>query len=63
MRLTILKKIFLKNDRFCLLDDGVYTLAYFHKDSVTSCNKNKEIKKDLIKKTVIIEKDCNKKLQ
>ena len=26
-----------------VLDDGIYTLAYFHKDSVTSC---KEIKKD-----------------
>ena len=26
-----------------LLDNGIYTLAYFHKDSVTSC---KEIKKD-----------------
>ena len=26
-----------------LLDDGIRTLAYFHKDSVTSCN---EIKKD-----------------
>ena len=26
-----------------MLDDGIYTLAYFHKDSVTGC---KEIKKD-----------------
>ena len=26
-----------------VLDDGIYTLAYFHKDSATSC---KEIKKD-----------------
>ena len=26
-----------------VLDDGIYTLAYFHKDSVTSC---KEIKKE-----------------
>ena len=34
-----------------ILDDGIYTLAYFHKDSVTSC---KEIKKDCDKK------DCNK---
>ena len=26
-----------------VLDDGIYTLAYFRKDSITSC---KEIKKD-----------------
>ena len=26
-----------------VLDDGIHTLAYFHKDSVTSC---KKIKKD-----------------
>ena len=31
------------DDKRCMLDDGIYTLAYFHKDSVTSC---KEIKKD-----------------
>ena len=31
-----------------VLDDGIYTLAYFHKNSVTSC---KEVKKG-----------CNKKL-
>ena len=30
-----------------VLDDGIYTLAYFHKDCVTSCKE--------------IEKDCNKK--
>ena len=30
-----------------VLDDGIYTLAYFHKDSVTSC---KEIKKYYDKK-------------
>ena len=29
-----------------VLGDGIHTLAYFHKDSVTSCNKKKEIKKD-----------------
>ena len=54
-----------------MLDDGIHTLAYFHKDSVTSCEKIKkdcdkkyckEIKKDVIKKIVIkkiviIEKD------
>ena len=41
-------KIFLScfdNKRY-VLDDGIYTLAYFHKDSVTSCNKKEEIKKD-----------------
>ena len=40
------------DDKRDVLDDGIYTLAYFHKDSVTSC---KEIKKDCDKK------DCNKK--
>ena len=29
-----------------VLDDGIHMLAYFHKDSVTSCNKKEEIKKD-----------------
>ena len=38
------------NKRY-VLDDGIYTLAYFHKDSVTSC---KEIQKDCDKK------DCEK---
>ena len=33
-----------------VLDDGICTLAYFHKESVTTC---KEIKKDCDKK------DCN----
>ena len=31
------------DDKRCVLDDGIYALAYFRKDSVTSC---KEIKKD-----------------
>ena len=31
------------DDKRYVLDDGIYTLAYFHKDSVTSC---KEIEKD-----------------
>ena len=35
-----------------MLDHGIRTLAYFHKDSVTSC---KEIQKDCDKK------GCNKK--
>ena len=41
-----------------MLDDGIYTLAYFHKDSVASC---KEIKKDCDKKILIkkIRKDCD----
>ena len=39
------------DDKRYVLDDGIRTLAYFHKDSVTSC---KEIKKDCDKK------DCNK---
>ena len=34
------------NKRY-VLDDGIYTLAYFHKNSVTNCN---EIKKDSDKK-------------
>ena len=34
------------NDKRYVLDDGIYTLAYFHKDSATSCNKKEEIKKD-----------------
>ena len=45
------------DDKKYELDDGIYTLAYFHKDSVTSC---KEIKKDCDKKESI-EKDCDKK--
>ena len=39
------------DDKRYVLDDGIRTLAYFHKGSVTSC---KEIKKDCDKK------DCNK---
>ena len=35
------------DDKRYALDDGVYTLAYFHKNSVTNC---KEIKKDYDKK-------------
>ena len=41
------------DDKRYVVDDGIYTLAYFHKDSVTSC---KEIKRIAIKKIVIIEK-------
>ena len=35
------------DDKRYVLDDGIYTLAYFHKKSVTSC---KEIIKDCDKK-------------
>ena len=50
------------HDKRYVLDDGIYTLAYFHKDSVTSC---KEIQKDCDRKEEIEKKcdkkDCNKK--
>ena len=45
------------DDKRYVLDDEIHTLAYFHKDSVTSC---KEIKKDCDKKERT-EKDCDKK--
>ena len=38
------------DDKIYVLDDGIRTLAYVHKDSVTSCNKKDEIKKDCNKK-------------
>ena len=41
-------------DKRYVLDDGIYTLAYFHKDNVTRCTK---IKKDCEE----IKKDCDKK--
>ena len=41
------------DDKSFVLDDGFRTLAYFHKDSVPSCNKREEIKKDY-------NKDCDK---
>ena len=40
-----------------VLNDEIHTLAYFHKDSVTSC---KKIQKGCDKKEEI-EKDCDKK--
>ena len=48
------------DNKKCMLDDGIPTLAYFHKDSVTSCKKIKKDcdKKDCDKKIVIIEKNC-----
>ena len=44
-----------------VLGNRIHMLAYFHKDSATSC---KEIEKDcykkiVIKKIVIIEKNCD----
>ena len=42
-----------------VLDDGIHTLACFHKNSVTSCNKKEEIKKDCDKKDCYKE-DYNK---
>ena len=44
-------------DKRYVLDDEINTLAYFHKDSVTSCE---EIQKDCDKKERI-EKDCDEK--
>ena len=50
-----IEKIFLScfDDKRYVLDDEIHTLAYFHKDGVTSCkkiqkgcNKKEEIKKD-----------------
>ena len=41
------------NKRY-VLDDAIYMLAYFHKNSVPSC---KEIKKDCDKKDCDIEKN------
>ena len=29
----------MSDDKRQVLDDGIYTLAYYHKDSVTSCKK------------------------
>ena len=37
------------DDKRYVLDDGIHTLAYFHKDSVTSC---KKIQKDCKLKTL-----------
>ena len=41
------------DDKRYVLDDEIYTLSYFHKNSAASCNKKEEIK------IVMIEKDCN----
>ena len=39
------------DDKRYALDDGIFSLAYFHKDSVTSCKE--------IEKIVMTEKDCD----
>ena len=53
------------NDKRFVLDDEIHTLAYFRKDSVTSCkeiqkgcDKKEKIKKGCDKKEEI-KKDCN----
>ena len=51
-------KISCFDDKRYVLDDEIHTLAYFHKDIVTSW---KEIQKDCDKKEEI-EKDCDKKI-
>ena len=43
------------DDKRYVLDDGSHMLAYFHKNSVTSC---KEIKKDCDKED-FDKKDCD----
>ena len=48
------------DDKRYVLDDGIYTLTYFYKDSVvTLVIKKKKSKKIVIKKIVIIDKDCD----
>ena len=55
------------DDKRYVLDHGIRTLAYFRKDSVTNFNKKEEIKKGyniiikkiVIKKIVLIEKNCD----
>ena len=39
------------DDKRFVLDDGVYTLAYFHKDNKTDCNDKK--------RSVIMQKDSS----
>ena len=48
------------DDKRYVLDDGIRKLPYFHKDSVTSCDKKEEIKKDYNKEDCNKE-DCDKK--
>ena len=46
------------DDKRYVLDDGIRTLAYFHKNSVRSCKEIEKVcdKKIVIKKILIIEK-------
>ena len=48
------------DDKRFVLGDEIHTLAYFHKDSVTSCKEIQKgcVKNKKLKKIVIIEKDC-----
>ena len=57
MKLTKYLRQSKHDDKRYVLEHRIYTLAYFHKGSVTSCE---EIKKTVIKKEKI-EKDCDKK--
>ena len=49
------------DDKRYVWDDGVCTLSYFHKNSVTRCKEIKidSDKEDSNKKILIIKKDCN----
>ena len=44
-------------DKRYVLDDGIYTLSYFHKNSIISYNNRKRLW--LLKKIMIIKKDCD----
>ena len=46
------------DDKRYVLDDGIYTLAYFHKDSITSCKKKRKILWWL-KNLMMIERHCD----
>ena len=54
------------DDKRYVLDDETYTLAYFHKDSVTSCKKiqkdydKKQRLKKIVKKIIVIKKIAKK---
>ena len=54
------------DDKRYVLDDETYTLAYFHKDSVTSCKKiqkdydKKQRLKKIVKKIIVIKKTAKK---
>ena len=41
-----------------MLDDRIRTLAYFHKDSVTSCKEIQKDCKEIQKDCKEIQKDC-----